>query len=225
MGCCILISRSMKVQNHQGILDHEKLVCDAIICQCISLRTLVQISIESRQESGDNDISDQITDSIIKNLREIISLARVCSSLNDLVLNEYLGALNVLRKSVPTGASNIYFLSKQAQILLEDKTDDNFAPVVLRTSEINRILHHSGRNLKVSTRMCGKAIVIQKPAMGTEVKETRLKRLFVVRKDILCTPSNGSTHKSQCSEHSGDFGFFDPSEDADHQNEFRKKGL
>ena len=225
MGCSILISRSMKVQNHQGNFDQKKLISDGIISQCRSLRTLVQISIESRQESGDTDMSDQITDGIIKNLREIINLARMCPSLNEIVLNEYLGALNVLRKSVPPGASNIYFLSEQAQILLEDKTEDNFAPVVLRISEMNRILNNSGQSLKVSTRMRGKTVVIQKPTVGAEVKETRLKRLFIVRQDNLCTPSNDSTYKSQCSEYSGDFGFFDPWEDTYHQKELRKKGI
>lgn len=211
----------MKIQDHPGVVDQRKILSDGIICQCRSLRTLVQISIESRQESGDNEISDQIANSIIKNLREIISLTQMCSSLDDVVLNEYLGALNAVTKSIPVGTSSIYFLSKQAQILLEDKTEDNIAPVVLRISEMNKILIHSARNLKSSTRTCGKTVVIQKPMEGVEVKETRLKRLFIVGKEDLCTPLNENTLKSQHSECSGDFGFFDPAEDTD----YRKRTL
>ena len=184
MGPSLSRLRPLRV-HHLGNGDPKIKIEDKIISLARSIKTMVDVSTESKQASNDSQITQinrHITKSIKKTLQSMILLIEMSSYLDGRVLNEYLTACLALRHHIPIIADALNLLIDKVRMMLEDKTEDNSDPIILRISEINKILkqaRHSVR-LSLSRRISSTTLVIQRQTPPTEDGDTRLKRLFIV---------------------------------------------
>lgn len=181
---------------------------EEIISKSRSIKILIQVSVESQSESDESKINEKVVDKINKYILEIIALVELSSSLRANVIKDFCGCCAVIKSLFPACDETLYKSLELARMRIEDKTESFNAPVILRLSEIEKLLLESHRAMKVSTRTANSTVVIQSPISEVEVRSTRLKRLFIVG-DRLSTSINGGTQKSQYSQQSVDFGFFD----------------
>jgi hypothetical protein len=206
MGCSITKTRSLKIQHHSISRDPNWLIEERIVSQSRLIKTVLQISKESQFESDDNK---QIIHRINEALTEIIILAELSTSLRGIVLNEYLTCCTAINFYFPVHDETMRRVLERARMRIEDKIEGTDAPIVLRLTEMNKFLLESHRCVKISTRTANSTVVIQSPSKeNNQIKSTRLKRLFIVN-DKLSTSPNSDMEKSQCSQRSIDFGFFD----------------
>lgn len=209
MGCTITKTKSLKIQHHSFSCDPGRMIEEKIILKSRTIKTLLQISKESQSGSGKSHRNHQIIHSIKKALLEIILLAELSTSLGPKVMNEYLTCCSAMNFYFPVRDEALQKILEQARMKIEDKLQGTGAPIVLRLSEMNNFLLESQRGLKVSTRTANSTVVIQSPTKeDIQIKSTRLKRLFIVGNKLSTSP-NSEMDKSQCSQRSADFGFFD----------------
>jgi hypothetical protein len=209
MGCSITKTRSLKIQHHSIIRDPNRMIEDNIITQSRLIKTVLQISKESQFECGISDEKKQIIHRINKALTEIIILAELSTSLGGKVLNEFLTCCSAINFYFPVHDETLQRTLERARMRIEDKIEGTGAPIVLRLSEMNKFLLESQRCVKISTRTANSTVVIQSPSKESiQLKSTRLKRLFIVNNKLSTSP-NSDMEKSQCSQRSLDFGFFD----------------
>lgn len=128
------------------------------------------------------------------------------SSLDNRVLNEYLTSYNSLRLHIPMFAARFDRLSKKAQMMIEDKTEDINSPIVLRIAEINKILLDTYKSPEDSERISNATLVIQRPTPTKSVTALKLEKMFHIHEKV------NDIENSRTSECSLDYGFFDAEE-------------
>lgn len=208
MGCVITKTRSNKIQHHSFSKDPNKIIEEKLILKSRTIKTLLQISKESLAESGKSHGNKRIIHGINKALREIVQLAEQSTSLNGKVLNEYLTCCTAINFYLPVHDETLQKVIERARMRIEDKIVSTCTPIVMRLSEVNKLLLESKRSLQISTRTANSTVVIQSPTKEVQLNSTRLKRLFIVGNKLSTSP-NSDMDKSQWSQRSADFGFFD----------------
>ena len=205
MGCSTSNLRSQKIQHHLTVTDPNRKIEEKIISLARSIKTLIEISLESRAEMKTGKVDSHVEERIIKNLEEIIKFTEMSSSLDNRVLNEYLTSYNSLRLHIPIFAARFDRLSKKAQMMIEDKTEDFSSPIILRIAEINKILLETYKSPKDSERVNNATIVIQRliPSKPQAQEDLKLQKLFHINERL------DDGEKSRTSECSMDYGFFD----------------
>ena len=209
MGCSPSNHRSSKIQHHLTVTDPNRKIEEKIISLARSIKTLIEISLESKTELKKDKMDSHVEEKIICNLEEIIKFTEMSSSLDNRVLNEYLTSYNSLRLHIPIFAARFDRLSKKAQMMIEDKTEDFNSPIILRIAEINKILLETYKSPKDSERVNNATIVIQRslPTKSQTPEDLRLHKLFHIKGKL------DDGEKSMASEYSMDYGFFDAAQE------------
>ena len=189
---------------------------DKLIVLIRSIKTLIDESLPARQESDTCEISQEIEHKIIMTLEEIAKIAVALPILEERVLHEYLATRNVMRLQLPATAEKLSAITGKVQMMIEDRTEDNHAPIILRINEMNKFLLQAQQTLTLSARISITTLVIQRPLPRNDDGNARLERLILVEDNFTRKDSHSYTKKneSQCSQGT-DYGFFDVSDEFD----------